>query len=633
MALLLSCQSVAKSFHQRELFTGITLGIYDEERIGLIGPNGSGKSTFLKILAGLEPEDSGQLTRRRDLKLGYVAQQDIFPEGATPRSVLLEALAPEHLDEQERHTKTEILLTRIGFTQSDDPAVTLSGGWQKRLAIARALIREPNLLLLDEPTNHLDLEGVLWLEKMLANPRDVGVPNFACVVVSHDRYFLDNLTTRIVEINRAFPEGFYSVPGSYSDFLIRREEFMAARETQQQALQSHVKKEIAWLRRGPKARRGKSKSRIEDAHQAIGNLAELKGRNTAFAASAKIEFSATERKTNKLLVAHNISKTLGDKKLFAGLNLILTPGMRLGVLGENGSGKSTLLRVLNDALPPDTGNIKRASDLRTVFFDQARQQVRQDVTLRTALSPSSDTVIYQDQPMHVNSWAKRFLFTYEQLDLPVSALSGGEQARILIANLMLTKADILILDEPTNDLDIPSLEVLEESLEEFPGAIVLVTHDRYMLDRLSTELLALDGGGAGSTAMYTDFVQWQNGQDARRQAQAKAQSAKNAASNSTQNSADSPRVAQNNGDSTPTPAVPPSKKKLSYMEQREFAVIEDKVVAAEQVVEQLQKEMEAAVNNPAAARKLEAICGKLHDAQEQVQQLYARWQELESKRG
>lgn len=523
MALLLSCESLAKSYHHRELFTGITLGVYDEERIGLIGPNGSGKSTFLKILAGLEEQDSGQITRRRDLKLGYVPQQDLFAPGATPRSVLSEALQKDggagHLGEQEQETRVAILLTRMGFTEDEKLVATLSGGWQKRLAIARALITEPNLLVLDEPTNHLDLEGVLWLEKILANPREIGMSggSFASILVSHDRYFLDNLPTRIVEINRAFPEGFYSVPGSYSEFLERREEFMAAQAEQQQTLQERVKKEIAWLRRGPKARRTKNKSRILDAHTAIDDLAELKGRNNAFGETAKIEFTSTERKTNKLIVAHKISKrftrtgaavevgepdTAERGPLFENLNLLLTPGSRMGVLGRNGSGKSTLLRLLNGDLLPDTGTIKRAPDLRVVFFDQAKQQVNREVTLRTALSPDSDTVVFRGESIHVKSWAKRFLFSYEQLDLPVSALSGGEQARILIANLMRLQADVLILDEPTNDLDIPSLEVLEESLDDFPGAIVLVTHDRYMLDRLCTELLALDGEGGGDRRIF-----------------------------------------------------------------------------------------------------------------------------------
>lgn len=617
MALLLSCEKLAKAFHHQELFSGITLGLYEEERIGLIGPNGSGKSTFLRILAGEEPADEGQITRRRDLKLGYVAQEDRFAEGATPRSVLLEALAGELLEEHERQTRAAIVLTKMGFERPDEWVNTLSGGWKKRLAIARALAPGPNLLLLDEPTNHLDLEGILWLEKLLANPREltsltggaVG-GGLACLVVSHDRYFLDNMTTRIIEINRAFPDGFYSVAGAYSEFLERREEFMAGQAAQQQSLENRVRQEIAWLKRGPKAQRTKNKSRIDDAHKKIAELGQLRSRNTAYTSAVDIEFSATERKTNKLLAAHHVSKSLGGRPLFSGLDIILTPGTRLGVLGANGSGKTTLLRVLHGDLPADSGTIKRAPELRVVFFDQARQQVQRDQTLRTALSPKSDTVIYRDQPMHVNSWAKRFLFRYEQLDLPVSALSGGEQARILIANLMLEAADVLILDEPTNDLDIPSLEVLEESLEDFPGAIVLVTHDRFMLDRLSTELLALDG--EGHAHLYTDFTQWENAQEARR---------REAAAKQVELPPPSPAA--------PEQAKSRGRKKLAYMEQREYETIEARIAAAEQEAAERQKEMEAALGGD--PRRLDEICRKAHEAQVAVQALYERWEALETK--
>jgi len=602
MALLLSCQNLAKSYSHRPLFTGITLGIYEAERIGLIGPNGSGKTTFLRLLAGVEEPDAGAFTRRRDLRLGYVPQEDTFPADATPVSVLTASLlerGDHRLDDTDRQTQSAIMLTRVGFTDPMIPVSALSGGWKKRLAIARELIVNPELLLMDEPTNHLDLEGILWLEKLLSAAK------FACLAVSHDRWFLENMTTRIIEINRTYADGFFSMEGQYSDFLERREDVLAGQARQQESLANHVRQEIIWLKRGPKARRGKSKSRIDDAHEAIAELSDLKARNTAYGAAVDIEFSATQRKTNKLLVAHNLAKSLGGKPLFSGLNLILTPGMRVGLLGPNGSGKTTLLRTLNGDLPPDTGNVKRAPDLRVVYFDQARQQVERSTTLRYALAGTSDQVIYQNRPLHVSAWAKRFLFRYEQLDLPVSTLSGGEQARILIAQLMLRPADILILDEPTNDLDIPSLEVLEESLGEFPGAILLVTHDRFMLERLSTELLALDGQGHANT--YTDFEQWERAQEPRRVAAVAP-------------GKDRPRAEE-------TPA--PKRKKLTWAEERELEKIEDQVLAAEEQVTRLHHEMDATLTNP---RQLDLVCQKLHEAQQTVQTLYARWQELESKK-
>ena len=610
MALLLSCQVLAKSFHHRDLFTGITLGINDGERIGLIGPNGSGKSTFLKLLAGLETPDSGEITRRRDIRIGYVPQADVFPPESTAGFVLTAALAADHLEEHDRDTRVNIMLTRMGFAGPDVRADSLSGGWRKRLAIARELIIRPDLLLMDEPTNHLDLEGIVWLERLLQDPREGA---FASLIVSHDRYFLDNMTTRIIEINRAFPDGFYSVPGVYSDFLARRDEFMDAQSAQQSSLENKVRKEVVWLKRGPKAQRTKNKSRIEDAHRKMDELSDLKSHNTAYTNVTKIEFSATERKTNKLLAAHGLAKSLGGKVLFSGLNLLLTPGMKVGVLGPNGSGKTTLLRTLSGDIPPDAGTIKRAPDLRVVFFDQARASVEKDVTLRQALWSKSDTVIYQDQSLHINTWAKRFLFTFDQLDQPVSTLSGGEQARILIARLMLQPADILVLDEPTNDLDIPSLEVLEESLEEFPGAIVLVTHDRFMLDRLCSELLTLDG--AGHTNMYTDLSQWERGEETRRRQQRAAM-----ASAAADRTASAP---------PPEPETRAAKRKLTYMEQKDLETIESRILAAETEVEHFHKKMEAALGNAAG---LQEICQKLHDAQLLVTELYARWQQLESKR-
>lgn len=611
MPLLLSCQNLTKSVHHRQLFTGITLGIYDGERIGMIGPNGSGKSTFLEILAGLEHPDDGDIIRRRDLRLAYVPQLDIFPDNATPATVLADALTAyaaannETLEPHDRDTRTAIMLTKMGFNNPDVPAATLSGGWRKRLAIARALVLEPNLVLMDEPTNHLDLDGILWLEKLLANAR------FGCLVVSHDRYLLENMTNRVIEINNVFPEGFYSVPGTYSDFLERREEFLAAQKAQQESLANRVRREVEWLKRGPKAQRTKNKDRIENALTMIDTLGDLKSRNAADKSAVKIEFSATERKTNKLLAAHNITKSLGGKPLFSKLNILLTPGHKIGVLGPNGSGKSTLLRALTGDLPPDEGTIKRAPDLRIVHFDQARESVRKDITLREALSPKSDTIIYQDQPIHVNSWARRFLFRYEQLDLPVSALSGGEQSRILIARLMAQPADILILDEPTNDLDIPSLEVLEDSLNEFPGAVVLVTHDRYLMDRLCAEIVGLHGDG--DAGVYADYTQWERAlREKERQA----------------------RVAAREASAQPVAsAAPPSpsggvKKKLTWKEQRELEGMEAAILSAEELVESMQKAVDAALNDPA---RLQAACQDLHNAQEEVARLYARWEELEAK--
>ncbi len=625
MALLVSCQNLSKSYSARALFEGITLGLYEGERCGMFGPNGAGKSTFLKILAGREHADEGTIEARRGVRVGYLAQEDKFV-AETAREEMLAALGKLEVGsrklegdwEVEAETRVAIALSKVGFEDHDVKIGTLSGGWRKRLAIARELLLEPDLLLLDEPTNHLDLEGILWLENLLNSSK------FAYVVITHDRYFLENVTNRVIEINGVFAEGFLSVPGNYSDFLERRETVLEAQTKEQQTLQNLARKEVAWLRRGPKARRGKSKARIEDAHELLENLADVRSRNS-LEQSVEIEFSATERKTKKLLAAHNLCKSMGEgptaRKLIDRINLILSPGTKLGVLGPNGSGKSTFLKLLTGDLEPDMGTIKRAVDLRTVFFDQQRKQLDKKLLLKEALAPGTDSVVYNGELVHVSSWAKRFLFRYEQLDRPVGELSGGEQARVLVARLMLVPADVLILDEPTNDLDIPSLEVLEESLSEFPGALVLVTHDRYMLDRLSTEILGLDG--RGNHSVVTDYEQYENWVAGLEKARAGAERQAEAA----QRAGSSP--------ATVAPAAKESVKKpvgkrLNYNEQREWEKMEETIQAAEGEVEKWQKLME----DPgvmADGRKMTEACAKAHAAQERVTTLYARWEELEGK--
>lgn len=601
MSLLLSCESLSKTYGIRTLFRGISFGLNEGEHTGLIGPNGSGKSTLLRILAGAEAPDEGELISKRSLRVGYVPQQDDFPEGATVEQVLLSALADRPLEEHDRLTRVAIQMSKMGFDRPDQPAGLLSGGWKKRLAIARELLREPELLIMDEPTNHLDMEGILWMEQMLK------AASFGSLVVSHDRYFLENTTNRIIELSRAYPEGYLSVNGSYSAFLEKREEFMVAQASWQEAMAGRVRREIEWLKRGPKARTTKAKSRIDAAGQMIQDLAELKVRN-AQDKTATIDFTATERKTRKLLVAKNASKSLNGRPLFNNLDLVLSPGMKLGLLGPNGSGKTTLLKVLSGEIPPDAGSIRHAEALRVVRFDQDRQSLDKTVTLRQALSPKSDIVVYRDKPIHVSGWAKRFLFRPEQFDMPVGDLSGGEQSRVLIAKLMLQPADLLLLDEPTNDLDIPTLEVLEESLEEFPGALVLVTHDRYMLDRLATDILGLDG--LGDAHLFGDLTQWEQAQ---KQQRAKAE--------------EKPKPA-------PAKAKPKSEavgiKRLTYMEQREWEQMEGKIMEAEEALEEAQKEMA----DPAVLAdrdRLNQSCQKVHDAQERVQSLYARWEQLEAK--
>jgi len=611
LATLLNGQGLTKSFGAAALFREIGFVVDEGDRIGLIGPNGSGKSTLLGVLAGEIDPDEGEVARRKLTKLSYVAQVSEFPAKVTARDVVHQALKQAHVHESEWEGRTAETLGRAGFEDFDTEAATYSGGWKKRLSIAIALAQQPDVLLLDEPTNHLDLAGIEWLEELLSTAP------FACVVVSHDRYFLENVATEMVELNKQYPDGLLRVHGNYSQFLEKKEEFLESQAKRQESLENRVKREMEWLRRGPKARTTKSKARIGSAQELIGELKDMKGR--AQVSSAGIDFSATDRQTKRLVELKDVRYSIGERTLLTGLNFNVTAGMRVGLVGPNGSGKTTLLRLLLGETQPDSGEIKLANLLRIVYFDQTRV-LNEKVTLRRALAPESDSVVYQDRVIHVASWASRFLFTGEQLNQPVERLSGGERARVLIANLMLQPADLLLLDEPTNDLDIPTLEILEESLLEYSGALVLVTHDRYMLDRISNVVLGLDG--AGNAERFADYSQWEQWQAKQQQAAAKA----NAAIGLTARSAAAGQPAsaeQEAGNSA-------GKKKLSYMDARDYATIETRIAAGEELLAEKQAVLELHEVVTDAAR-LQTALADVEAAQNAVDALYARWAELEAK--
>jgi ATP-binding cassette subfamily F protein uup len=596
---LINVRSISKTFGADPLFQNVSFTVSEGDRIGLIGPNGSGKSTLLRILAGTEDTDDGEIAFRKRLRLSYVEQESEFRPGDTVRSVIDAALKSSAVPESERGTRFAETLGRAGFVDLEAEASSLSGGWQKRLAIVQALVQGPDILLLDEPTNHLDLAGIEWLEEVLEQA------GFACVVISHDRYFLENVATEMAELSRVYPDGLLRVKGRYSVFLEKKEEFLHAQSKRQEALENLVHSEIEWLRRGAKARTRKSKARIGKAGELMEELADLNTRTRT--STAQIDFSATDRKTKRLIELQNVAYEIGGRRLFEGLNFIVTAGMRVGLVGPNGSGKTTLLRLLRGEVAATEGEIRRAEKLRIVYFDQ-RRELDPNVTLRRALAPEGDSVIYQDRVTHVASWAAKFLFKGEQLNQPIERLSGGERARVLIAQLMLQPADVLLLDEPTNDLDIPTLEILEESLLEFRGSLVLVTHDRYMLDRVSTVVIGLDGQGGAER--FADYSQWETWQAARQQ--------------SSQNSA---RVTAR---AAATESAASSKKKLSYMEAREYASIEQRVADAEQLMEAKR----SAAEDPSIASdstRLMKAHAELEEAQNDVNELYARWAELEKK--
>ncbi len=598
MSALIQGRKLSKAYGAKRLFHDLTISISEKDRMGIIGPNGMGKSTLLKILAGLEQPDDGLVTKRQRLRVAYIPQRSQYdPETTVIQEVERAALA-SGVRVDERRGRVQETLGRMGFEQSAQRVGDLSGGWTKRLTIACAWVQAPDVMLLDEPTNHLDLEGMQWLEKIMSQAP------WAWVMVSHDRWFLERATNTVAELNTRYPEGIYSVPGTYSEFLLKREAYQETQAEQAQALAGKVRREVEWLRHGAKARTTKAKYRVEGAQALQEELAETTARLQQ--QETAIDFVGSGRKTKRLIVAERIGKTFGGRPVIHDLNVVLSPKMALGILGPNGSGKSTLLKLLAKTLEPDHGTVSHVDALRVVYFDQNREQLNPKMTLRRTLSDTGEYVTYRDRPTHIVSWAKRFRFTAEQLDVHVGLLSGGEQARAVIARLMLQAADVLLLDEPTNDIDIPTLEVLEESLSDFPGALVLVTHDRYVLGKVCSQFVGLDGTGAHG--LFADYEQWD------RWVRRKAFETE-----------ETPTPAP---DSVPTRRL--SSKKLSYREQQEHMTIEQRILAAETEFAACHARLEdqAIVTDHV---QLQKAVDALKEAARQVEGLYARWAELEAK--
>tara|TARA_R110002072_G_scaffold42064_9_gene117790 strand:- start:76869 stop:78740 length:1872 start_codon:yes stop_codon:yes gene_type:complete len=621
--MLLQARNISKAHGVRTLFSQISIAVDRGDRVGVIGPNGAGKSTLLKLLAEQDTPDTGEIIAPSAVQSVYIPQVDRFDDGISVYDAVL-ARAPEHaanhLDPQ---TIAEIALSRVGFEKErwTAKASMLSGGWRKRLSSACALsacANEPDLVLLDEPTNHLDLDGIAWLEEFLTQ-RIGGQAAYASVFVTHDRRFLEQVATRIIELSDAYPGGLLSVDGNYTEFVRRRAEFVDGQAKAAQSLANQVRQDDAWLARGPQGRQTKQKKQIDASADRRAQLGELKARNEAATnTGAKVEFSATDRQTKKLIAANAISKSFGELKLFTKLDLVLGVGDCVGLLGANGSGKTTLIKILTNELEPDEGEIRFSDPLpRVVVFSQHREDFEPSTPLSEALCPVSDRVIFRGQSMHVTSWARRFMFRDEQLAQPVGSLSGGELARVHIARIMLEAADVLVLDEPTNDLDIPTLELLEDSLTGFPGAVILVTHDRTMLERLATRIVVLDGTGHQQICPSLDQAMRVLDAQAKKLAEESAPKPK----------AESPKKNERS-DNTDNPGKP---KKLSYKDQREYDAIEEKIMEADAKIEEAQ----ALLADPkvlADHERMTKACNVLDEAQAESARLYARWDELESMR-
>jgi ATP-binding cassette subfamily F protein uup len=600
VAILVSAQELAHSFGARALFESVSFTLSDGDRVGLIGPNGAGKSTLLKILAGALSADRGLVAARAGLRVGYLAQIPVLTPGATVRDVLREALGAG--DDEAR---VDELLAKMDLASdaagADRPVDQLSGGWRKRVALAQALVRDPELLLLDEPTNHLDVESILWLEKFLAGAR------FATVTVTHDRLFLQRVANRILELDRRNAAGLMDVAGDYATYLERKAEAMQAQERREDVLRNTLRRETEWLRRGPQARTTKQEARIQRAGALADEVAALSSRNQV--RGVELGFAARGKGPRRLIEARGIARRFGERALFAGVDLFVGPGARVGFLGPNGCGKSTLLRVLVGDDAPTVGTVVRADGLRVAFFEQNRESLDGTRSLADTVCPDGDFVSFRGARVHRFGYLERFLFRSEQMMLPVARLSGGEQSRLLIAQLMLLPADVLVLDEPTNDLDLPTLQVLEDALSSFDGAVLLVTHDRYFLDQVATQILAFHTkpGEEGQVTALVGLSQW----DAWHATQA------------------APRATKAARDAGGRSTAASKKAKLTFKDQRDWDTIEARISAAEAALGALETESQS----PAVVSdgpRLIALGAEIEKARAAIDALYARWAQLEA---
>ena len=607
MAILVTARYLGKSFSARPLFEGVGFTLSEGERIGLIGPNGAGKTTLLRILAGVDLPDQGELALRRGLRVGHVAQVPAFLPGQTVRDAVLEPTLGivDHDHQWQAEARADELIARLELSGpqagTEVPVERLSGGWRKRVALARELLREPELLLLDEPTNHLDVESILWLESFLAQAP------FATVTVTHDRLFLQRISNRILELDPRNEGGLLSVDGDYATFLERKADLLAAQERRETTMRNTLRRETEWLRRGAKARSTKQQARIQRAEALTGAVEELSARNVT--GTAALDFGSVGRQPKRLIEAKAIAKAYAGKDIFRGIDLFLGPGSRLGLIGKNGCGKSTLLRVLVGQEAPDSGEILRADNFKVAYFEQQRESLDPNLTVIDTLCPGGDQVDFRGTWVHVNGYLSRFLFRAEQGKLRVGQLSGGEQSRLALARLMLRPANVLVLDEPTNDLDLATLDVLEDTLINFDGAVLLVSHDRYFLDRTTTSLLAFSDLPGGQVTHLVGLSQWEAWYAAEREEITAAAERDRPASARAQSSA--------------------PKRKLSYKDQRDFDSIEARIAAAEARLVALETE-QARPELASNASRLVELIAHIESARAEVDALYARWSELEA---
>jgi ATP-binding cassette subfamily F protein uup len=632
MPSILTATEITVRYGERAVLDAATLGVDEGDRIGLVGRNGCGKTTFLRILAGLQSPDSGEVSRRRDLVVSYLPQDFMLTasrsvvenirDGAKPVLDLIaefESLSHDSKRHEELEHRIGALegwtldqriataMSHLNSPEGDRRVETLSGGEKRRVAMCRALVSLPDLLILDEPTNHLDPESIDWVADFL----DEFHGTF--LAVTHDRYFLDRVTKRMIELSDG---RFYSHAGNYTDYLLAKVERQAADAVIEHKRQMFLKKELAWVRQGPRAQRSKQKNRFERYYETAAQAGPVIEQDVELCIPPPPQLG------NRTVELRNLGMEISGKKLFGGFSYTFENGQRIGVCGRNGLGKTTLLRAIIGQLPPTEGTVKSGPLTKFNYVDQGRLQLNEERTVLDEVADGTEFVQWGNATLSVRSYLKRFLFADDRITTPVKKLSGGERSRLLLARILKGGGNFLILDEPTNDLDLPTLRVLEEALMAFPGVVCVVSHDRYFLNRVCTDILAFEGDGRihHSAGDYDYYLE-------------KKQRAEAAASRSLSEIVALGKTTappSRRGETTAKNATPAKPRKLSFKETRELEGMESQIHVVDEEIARIESLFASPDFHRTHAMQTRQLTADLAGAKEKLTQLYARWEELEA---
>lgn len=614
--VILTAMELEVRFGEQVILDKASLSIHEGDRIGLVGRNGAGKSTFLKVISGTLSPDSGEVAKKKNLVTGMLSQEFTLDEtknvyenildGASKIVALLKEYEELPHDSTQRHLleekilqidgwnlerKIDLLIKSLNAPGAEREIASLSGGEKRRVALCRALISQPDLLILDEPTNHLDTDSIEWIENFLAEYKGT------CIFVTHDRYFLDRIANRIVELSSGI---FFSHQGNYTDYLINKAGRQAVKEVEESKRQNFLRRELDWVMRGPKARRTKAKSRLDNYYEVAAQ------QNLEVELDVEMIIPPAEKLGKKVLELKNVGIKLGDKLLFEGLNFDFAAGRKLGIIGKNGAGKTTLLKIILGSLPPTKGKLELGEKTDFNYIDQARLLLNDEDTVVEAIGEGSETIKFGKYQMGVWTYLRRFLFTDDRINTKVGRLSGGERSRLTLAKIIKNGGNFLLLDEPTNDLDLPTLRVLEEALIAFEGCVIVVSHDRYFLNRVCNGILAFEENGNihFSEGNYDYYIE-------KRKARIKVESV-----------ADQKEKPEEK-------RLKPKVKKLTWKEVKELETIENNIITAELEVERIEKIFSSPYFYEKYATQTNEFNLQLEQAKQSVKLLFERWEELE----